>query len=106
MKKFIASAATLALAFPALAFAAFNDVSLATGADVSVLVGSQTITLNVTSGTVQSLTVRESDFTFELTSGSSVTVSSPNNYQIDVDNNGLVTSDACNSLLNHYCRHR
>src|SRR3990167_5966866 len=96
MKKYLASAATLALTIPAFAFAAFNDVSLTTGADVSVLVGGTTVTLNVTTGTVETLTVTSSDFTFGLTSGSTVTISSPNRYEIGVDNNGLVTSDACN----------
>ena len=95
-KKILATAATLALTIPAFAFAAFNDVSLTTGADVSVLVGGTTVTLNVTTGTVETLTVTSSDFTFGLTSGSTVTISSPNRYEIGVDNNGLVTSDACN----------
>jgi hypothetical protein len=75
MKKLLVLGSVVALAIPALAFAAYNDVTLTTDAVVSV--GGYTLDVSGSSATIQSITVNTGSFSVTLASGSSFSVSSP-----------------------------
>lgn len=85
----------MALIAPALAFAAFDDVTLTTDTVLSV----NGITLNVSgsSATIESITVNASDFSAVLQSGSTFQVTAPGLERITSDTLVGVSSDICNA---------
>ncbi len=93
MKKSIALAAIALCALPAFAFAAYNDVTLTSDAVISV----DGYTLNVSgpSAALQSIVVNAGSFSVTLSSGSSLTITSPTLQQLSSD----VTTD----LVNNTC---
>ncbi len=97
IKKFIASAATLTLLAPSLAFAAYNDVSLTTDANISLTVSGTTVNLDVSGSTasVESVTVSENTLTVVLNNPSTITISSSNRYNLSVDNATLISDTTC-----------
>ncbi len=94
----------MALLAPSLAFAAYNDVSLRSGAVLSV----NSITINVTgsSSVIQSIAVSSTSFTVTLAQNSTLEINSPDLNQLTVSNAGSVTvtntctSSASNVVLN------
>src|ERR1700722_17067166 len=85
-----ASAAAL---IPFVAFAAYNDVTLTT--DANILVGSYTLNVSGSTAAVQSITVNAGSFSVTLASGSSLTVSSPTFQQLSSDVTSDVTNNTC-----------
>src|SRR3989338_7041007 len=85
----------VALLAPALAFAAYDDVSLTTDTVLSV----NGITLNVSgsSATVESITVNATNFSATLQSGSTLQVTAPGLEQINADTATGQTAFACNN---------
>lgn len=83
MKRLLLSSSIATLLLPGVAFAAYNDVSLATDVDLSV----NSISLDVTgtSATVESIEVGSTNFTAVLQSGSYLKVSAPNLNQLTYD---------------------
>jgi hypothetical protein len=75
MKRILALAAITACALPALAFAAYNDVTLTTSTLISV--GGYTLNVTGPSAVLHSIDVNASNFTVTLASGSSLTITSP-----------------------------
>lgn len=93
MRKLFALAAITACALPALAFAAYNDVTLTTDAVISV--GGYTLDVSGSSATIQSITVNTTNFSVTLASGSAVTISSPTLQQLSSDVTSDVTNNTC-----------
>ena len=85
----------VALLTPALAFAAYNDVSLTTDTVLSV----NGITLNVSGSTaaVESITVNATDFSVTLQSGSSFQVTAPGLERLSASTLTGVSSDICSA---------
>lgn len=85
----------VALFTPALALAAFDDVTLTTDTVLSV----NGITLNVSgsSASIESITVNATNFSVTLLSGSSFQVTAPGLERITADTLTGVSSDVCNS---------
>ena len=83
MKKLLIPALVLGSLLPAIAFAAYNDVSLTTNARISA----NSITLNVSGNdaAVESLTVGSGSFTAVLQSGSNLKVSPSGKTQMSYD---------------------
>jgi len=75
MRTLLKTAAVLGLFAPALAFAAYNDVTLTT--DVTLSVNGASVTVTSSSATVESITVDSNSFTATLQAGSSMTISAP-----------------------------
>lgn len=84
-----------ALFVPALAFAAYDDVSLTT--DTVLTVGG--ITLNVTgsSASIESITVNDTNFSVTLPPSSTFKVTAPGLEQLHADTLSGVSTDICNS---------
>jgi hypothetical protein len=76
-----------------VAFAAFNDVTLTT--DANILVGGYTLNVSGSTAAVQSITVNAGNFSVTLASGSSLTVSSPTFQQLSSDVTSDVTNNTC-----------
>src|SRR5665213_1295938 len=93
MKKLLALTAIALCALPALALAAYNDVTLTTNAVISV--GGYTLNVSGSSATVQSIVVQAASFSVTLASGSSLTVVSPTLQQFSSDVTSDVTSNTC-----------
>ena len=90
MKKLLIGLSFLLL--PALALAAFNDVTLTT--DVIITVGGINLTVSGTSAVVQSITVDTSSFSVVLPTGSSIKVSSAGGYALSTDAGGSTYTSA------------
>ena len=93
MKKFILTT-ILFFSFP-IAVLAANDVTLTTDAIISV--GGYTINISGSSAVIDSIVVDASNFTVTLSSGSSITISSPTFNQLSSDVSSDVTASNCNS---------
>lgn len=93
MKKLLVLAAVVTLATPALAFAAYNDVTLTT--DTVISVGDYTLDVSGSTATIQSITVNTTNFSVTLASGSTLTVSSPTLQQLSSDVTSDVTNNTC-----------
>ena len=96
MPRMLARAGILVALFaPALAFAAFDDVTLTTDTVLSVA----GITLNVSgsSATIESITVNASNFSVTLQSGSSFQVTAPNLNRLSADTLTSISTDTCNA---------
>jgi hypothetical protein len=93
LKKLFILAAIAAFSVPAFAFAAFNDVTLTT--DANILVGGYTLNVSGSTAAVQSITVNAGNFSVTLASGSSLTVSSPTFQQFSSDITSDVTNNTC-----------
>lgn len=94
MKKLLASLALFGMVLPGIASAAFNDVSLTTDAVISI--GGHTLTVSGNAGTIETLTVNDSNFTVGLQSGSTFTVTSAEGLQFLVDQtNGFARTTTC-----------
>jgi hypothetical protein len=93
MKRIFALAAIVLSALPALASAAYNDVTLTTSAAISV--GGYTLDVSGASAAVQSIVVNASNFSVTLASGSLLTVSSPTLNQLSSNVTSDVTSNPC-----------
>ena len=79
IKKFLLSGSIVALLLPGLALAvAYNDVSLQSGASLSV----NSITINVTGATLSQLQADSTTFNVTLGPGSTVTLTAPNRNQM------------------------
>src|SRR3989338_4283207 len=76
MRTLLKTAAVLGLFVPALAFAAYNDVTLTT--DVLLSVNSVSVNVSGSSATVETIAVGATSFTATLQSGSTMTISAPN----------------------------
>jgi len=88
----------VALLAPSIALAAYNDVSLRSGAILSV----NSITLNVTgsSSLVQSIAVSSTSFTVTMEQNSTLEINSPDLNQLAVTNAGNVTvTNTCTSAV-------
>lgn len=96
VKKFLLSSSVAALLLPGLAFAAFNDVTLAT--DVVLSVGGVTVTVSGTNAVIESMTVGASSFTVALLPNSFIEVQSTDRKVIatDAPANYIVT-DTCSA---------
>jgi hypothetical protein len=93
VKRLSALVGIIALSLPALAFAAFNDVTLTTDALISV--GGYTLNVSGSSATIQSIVVNTSSFSVTLASGSSLTVSSRTLQQLSSDITSDIASIVC-----------
>lgn len=94
MKKILVSGALTALLMPALALAAYNDVSLSNDTTLTV----SDITINISGSSeaiIESITVNPATFSFVLQAGSSITITAPNLNKLLADTGGS-TSDICN----------
>lgn len=88
---------TVALFAPALAFAAYNDVTLTTGQTI-VTVGGVSLTVTGSDAVIESITVNESNFSFTLLSGSSLQVASTNRKVLSTDAaSQYIVSNSCSS---------
>lgn len=85
----------ISLSGPSFAFAAFDDVTLTT----DTVISSNGVSLDISgsSATVASIEVNSASFSAVLNSGSTITVSSSNLYDIPVSPANLVTSETCSS---------
>lgn len=92
--KLIAAAfASVLLCAPALALAAYNDVTLTTDAIISV--GGYTLNVSGSSAVIQSIVVNSGSFSVTLASGSSLTVSSPTRNKLSSDVTSDITASVC-----------
>ena len=91
MKKLV-FAIILLCSLPTAVFAA-NDVTLTTDAVISV--GGYTINISGSSAVVDSIVVDESNFSVTLSSGSSITISSPTRNQLSSDVTSDITASTC-----------
>ncbi len=92
MRKIIIACLGL-LFLPAFAFAAFNDVTLTTSANISV--GGYTLNITGSNAVISSIVVNASNFSVMLSSGSSIQVTSPTYQQLSVDVATFTTSNNC-----------
>src|SRR3989344_867824 len=95
MKKLLASAATLALIFPSLALAAFNDATL--DSNVSLTVNSISLAVGGSGATVESIIVDSSSFNVTVLSGSVLEVTSAARATLSVSDSSVVSVNECNS---------
>ena len=95
MKKLLASAATLALIFPSLALAAFNDATL--DSNVSLTVNSISLAVGGSGATVESIIVDSSSFNVTMLSGSVLEVTSAARATLSVSDSSVVSVNECNS---------
>lgn len=95
MKKILVAITAYGLFAPALALAAYNDVTLTTDAVLSV----NGITLNVSgsSAAVESITVNSANFSVTLLSGSTFQVTAPNLNRLSADTNVGNTTLICSN---------
>ena len=83
MKKLLLSSSIAALLLPVLAFAAYNDVSLAT--DVVLSVNSITLNVSGSAATIESIVVNPTNFVVTIKSGSSFQVTAPGLESLSAD---------------------
>ena len=83
-------------ALPVITFAA-NDVTLTTSAVISV--GGYSLNVTGSSAVVNSITVNASNFTVTLSSGSSITVTSPTRNLLTTDLTSNITTSSCSDSL-------
>ncbi len=69
-------ALAVAVLFPAVAFAAYNDVTLST--DVVLSINSVSVNVSSASSTIETITVGDTNFTATMRSGSTMIISAPN----------------------------
>ena len=93
MKKLLAVLSVAALLSPALAFAAYDTVSLATS--VALNVGGIEVDVSGSTAAIESIIVYSSSFTVGLQSGSSIKVSAPSLNRLDTDTSPDITQSAC-----------
>ncbi len=93
MGKFIL-ATILLCSFPVAVFAA-NDVTLTT--DTIISVGGYTLNISGSSAVIDSIVVDASNFSVTLSSGSSITVSSPTRNQLSSDVSSDVSASTCDN---------
>src|SRR3989344_5564844 len=87
----------VALFAPALALAAYNDVTLTT--DTVISVNGITVNVHASSAVIESMTVDTADFSVTLASVSTFEVNAPNFNRLAYSTNTGLTSDICNSGL-------
>ena len=95
MKKFLASATTLALLVPSLALAAYNDVTLTT--DTVLSVNSSDITVEGTSAVVASAEVGATTVVFSMPAGSRIELRSASGTAMTASDTSIVTVNTCSS---------
>lgn len=83
------------LSAPALALAAFDDVSLAT--NVALDIGGIEVNVSGDTAAIASITVNASDFSFDLVSGSSIQVTAPNRNVLSASSPRDVDINTCTS---------
>lgn len=93
MGKFIL-ATILLFTFPVTAYAA-NDVTLTT--DTIISVGGYTLNVSGSSAVIDSIVVDESNLSVTLSSGSSITISSPTRNQLSSDVTSDVSASTCDN---------
>jgi murein L,D-transpeptidase YcbB/YkuD len=92
MKRFLIT--TSLLLSPALALAAFNDVTLT--ADTNIQIGSYVLNVSGSSAAIESITINSGNFTVTLAPSSSIKVSSAALNQLSSDVASDVMSSVCN----------
>ena len=95
MRKLLAIGATAALFVPALAFAAYNDVTLTTDAIISTDNGS--LTVSGQSAVIESIIVNSTGFTATMPINSIIEVTSGDRYSFSVDDQDVIADEACGS---------
>ncbi len=95
MKKFLATAATIALLVPSLASAAYNDVTLTTDAILSV--NGTDITITGTSAVVASAEVGATTVIFSMPSGSRIEMQSASGTAMTASDTTIVTVNTCST---------
>ena len=95
MRTLLKTAAVLGLFAPALAFAAYNDVSLNSGTVLSV--GGVTINISGSTAVIESITVNDSDFSFSAQQNSEILLSTPDRKVLATSNATFVTVDSCDA---------
>lgn len=88
--------AILVLVAPLEVWGAYNDVTLTT--DTVLSVGGITVNVSGSSAAVESITVGESTFNVTLLPSSSITVTSANREELNVNTEAYTTAYNCNSL--------
>lgn len=88
--------ATAVFLVPALAWGAFNDVTLTT--DTILSVGGATVSVTGTSAVVESIVVDTNAFSLTLLPSSSVTVTSQNKVELNASNESHTTAYSCDSI--------
>ena len=97
MKKFLTSTAVLALLAPALALAAYDDVTISV--DVTVAPDNASVTVSGESAVVESITVGASSFSVVMPTNSLIEITSTNRYTLASDDEDVIIEDACSSSL-------
>ncbi|OHA89816.1 MAG: hypothetical protein A3C70_00990 [Candidatus Zambryskibacteria bacterium RIFCSPHIGHO2_02_FULL_43_14] len=94
MKKLLLSGSIVALLLPALAFAAYNDVSM----DTTVVLTVNSITLNVSgsASTIESLVINPTTFVVTIKNGSSFQVTAPGRESLSADTGQGQNVNTCN----------
>src|SRR3989338_2498778 len=94
MKKLLLSGSIVALLLPALAFAAYNDVSM----DSTVVLTVNSITLNVSgsASTIESLVINPTTFVVTIKNGSSFQVTAPGRESLSADTGQGQNVNTCN----------
>ena len=94
MKKLLLSGSIVALLLPALAFAAYNDVSM----DTTVVLTVNSITLNVSgsASTIESLVINPTTFVVTIKNGSSFQVTAPGRESLSADTGQGQNVNPCN----------
>ena len=96
MKKLISIIVLALMAMPAVAFGAYNDVTLTAG----TVIVTNGVTLDVygSNAAIASITVNPTNFSFVLNAGSSIEVISPNRNYLAYDVGGIyLTTNTCSS---------
>lgn len=94
MRKLLLSGYIVALLFPVLAFAAYNDVSLTT--DTSLSVNGITVNVSGSPATIESIEAGSTTFTFTLQANSSVQFTAPSRNILATDQQSGLAVDTCN----------
>ena len=96
MRKLLALWCAILLAAPAIAFGAYNDVTLTT--DTVLSVNSITVNVSGSSATIESITVNSTNFTVNIAAGSSFTVTAPSrNILSPVVPSGVTATETCDA---------
>jgi len=95
MKKFLATAATLALLVPSLALAAYNDVTLTT--DTILSVNSSDITVVGTSAVVESMEVGATTIIFTMPTSSHIEMRSASGTALTASDSTILTVNTCST---------
>jgi len=100
MKKFLLSGSLAVLLMPALALAAFNDVTLA-ASNAVLSIGGITVNLTGSGATLQSVVVGGSSFDVVLLAGSTLDITAPNGNRLAYTGSSNVATDNCNDTISH-----